>query len=73
MVELPLGFERVWAEVWILEPQPGLAIYFVDQPAFYDRASLYSSGKDYVDDAARFIFFSKAVLHLARYLPWQPK
>ncbi len=28
---------------------------------------------DYPDNAERFIFFSKAVVHLARYLPWRPE
>ncbi len=27
---------------------------------------------DYPDNAERFIFFSKAVVNLARYLPWRP-
>ena len=26
----------------------------------------------YADNAERFIFFSKCVAHLARYLPWRP-
>src|SRR5262249_54334353 len=30
-------------------------------------------GHDYADNAQRFIFFSKCVAHLARYLPWQPQ
>ena len=28
---------------------------------------------DYADNAERFIFFSKCVVNLARYLPWQPE
>ena len=28
---------------------------------------------DYADNAERFIFFSKAVTHLARYLSWRPE
>ncbi|MDB6065964.1 MAG: glycogen/starch synthase, ADP-glucose type [Pedosphaera sp.] len=73
-MDLPLGLTRVQAEIWTLDPAPGLTIYFIDQPGFYQRASLYQQlGVDFADNAERFVFFSKAVLHLARYLPWQPE
>src|SRR5262249_27589405 len=53
---------------------PGVTVYFVDQPQWYDRASLYNEGGvDYADNSKRFIFFSKCVAHLARFLPWQPE
>lgn len=72
--DLPLGARRVQAELWTLEPAERLTIYFIHQPAFYDRASLYQeNGAAYSDNAERFIFFSKCVVHLARYLPWQPE
>src|SRR5262249_53843941 len=50
-------------------------VYFVDRPEFYARPTLYQqkNGADYPDNAERFAFFSKAVVHLARYLPWQPE
>src|SRR5688572_7877509 len=47
-IDLPLGLTRVQASVWILQPSPGLTIYFVEQPAFYARAGLYGeAGHDY--------------------------
>ncbi|MDX1951376.1 MAG: glycogen/starch synthase, partial [Verrucomicrobiota bacterium] len=65
---------EVSAEVWMHEPHPGLTVYFVDQPGYYDRGSLYQErGGDYADNAERFIFLSKAVAHMARYLDWQPE
>ncbi len=73
MLDLPLGTRRVQGEVWTLEPNEGLTVYFIDQPHFYQRPSLYQKdGMDYPDNAERFIFLSKAVVHLARHLPWQP-
>jgi len=72
--ELPLGLQHVRANLWSLEPVQGLTVYFVDQPALYDRADLYQNdGADYPDNAERFIFFSKAVAHLALHLDWQPE
>jgi starch synthase len=72
-LELPLGARRVQGEVWIREIEPGLTIYFIHQPEFYGRGSIYLLDAEYPDNAERFIFFSKAVVHLARYLPWQPE
>jgi starch synthase len=73
-MNLPLGAQWARGEVWTLEPMEGLTVYFVDQPGFLDRPGVYAeNGLDYADNAERFIFFSKAVAHLARYLPWQPE
>jgi starch synthase len=73
-LEVPLGPRRVQAEVWTLEPVPGLTVYFIHAPEFYQRAGIYEENNvSYADNAERFIFFSKAVVHLARYLPWQPE
>src|SRR5437867_79391 len=68
-----LGSQTVEASVWILEANPTLTFYFIDQPEFYDRAGLYQEkGVDYPDNADRFIFFSKCVTQLARDLPAKP-
>jgi len=68
-----LGSQVVEASVWMLEANPKLTFYFIDQPEFYDRAGLYQeNGADYPDNAERFIFFSKCVTQLARDLPAKP-
>jgi starch synthase len=70
--DLPLGSRRVQAELWSLEIKDGPLVYFIHQPEFYNRAGLYSENNTgYPDNAERFIFFSKCVAHLARYLPWR--
>jgi starch synthase len=71
--DLPLGTKRVLGKLWSLEVEPGLAVYFIHQPFFYRRRGLYLEDHvSYADNAERFIFFSKCVVHLARYLPWRP-
>jgi len=66
-IRLPLGPAIITARVLAAEPAPNLKIYFIDQPAFFDRPALYGeAGRDYPDNAARFIFFAKAVADLAR-------
>lgn len=73
-LNLPLGDKQVQAGVFIHEAAPNLTIYFIDHRDFYNRAGLYNENNaDYPDNAERFIFLSKAVVHLARYLPWQPE
>jgi starch synthase len=71
-LNLPVGLKPVNAQLWFFEPQPGLTIYFVEQPGYYDRAGIYFEDNiSYFDNAERYIFFSKCVAHLARYLPWR--
>lgn len=51
----------------------GIPVYFIDNPTFFDRPGLYGdAGGDYEDNAARFGFFCRAVLHLLRGLDWRP-
>ncbi len=72
--DLPLGPKRVDAELWTLEAAERLTFYFIHHPAYFDRAGLYGdNGTDYGDNAERFIFFDKCVVHLARFLPWRPE
>jgi starch synthase len=72
-LDLELGVRRIPGEVWALEPAPGLTIYFVDQPEFYQRSGLYQKdGVDYPDNGERFLFLAKTVAHLALHLDWKP-
>lgn len=73
-LDLPLGDKTYSGAIQVLQPEPNLTIYFIEQPHFFDRTSLYQEGgSDYIDNDQRFIFFSKAVVNLALYLPWQPE
>lgn len=73
-LSLPLGIGKVEGEVWVTEPAKGLTLYFIHQSEFFDRSGIYNeAGTDYADNADRFVFFSKASVHLARYLPWAPE
>jgi starch synthase len=69
----PLGSKWVQADLWSLEVGENLTVYFIDHPGFFDRAGIYIEDNiSYADNDARYIFFSKCVAHLARYLPWRP-
>ena len=72
-LEVPLGNRRIQAELFSLEVENNLMIYFIKHPGFYDRSGIYLENNiSYPDNAERFIFFSKCVAHLARYLTWRP-
>lgn len=73
-LRLPLGDSWLEAEIFTLQPEPNLTVYFVHQPTLYQRRGLYGeNNQDFPDNAQRFIYFSKAVTHLARYLDWGPQ
>jgi starch synthase len=64
---LPLGGLTVDAKAWSVEPAENVEVLFVEQDDFFNRPALYGEGgRDYPDNAARFVFLSKAVAHLAR-------
>ena len=64
----------VSGNVWTAEPRENLQILFIEHPEYFDRPSLYGEGgRDYPDNAARFVFLAKAVTYLARTLPEPPQ
>jgi starch synthase len=72
-LDLPFGSSRVQGDIWTRISE-NVTTYFIEQKQFFDRDGLYQErGSDYPDNAERFIFFDKAVVNLARYLPWRPE
>jgi starch synthase len=54
-------------EVWEAAGPRGVKLRFIQREEYFDRTGLYGvDGRDYQDNAARFIFFSKCVTELAR-------
>jgi starch synthase len=76
-----LGSSVLPCEIWEASGPDGVKLLFVARDEFFDRSGLYGAdGRDYQDNAARFIFFAKCVTELSRLqLPdivhaigWQP-
>jgi starch synthase len=66
-LNIDLGVNQLPAEVWEAYASGGVRLLFLERDEFFDRTGLYGmDGRDYQDNAARFIFFSKAVVELAR-------
>jgi len=73
-VQIPLGGRTVSAAVCRAQTPQGLRVQFVHQPDFFDRPGLYQEeGRDYADNAERFIFFAKVVAHLVRHGRFHPE
>jgi starch synthase len=65
-ISVRLGDREIPAGLHEAEAAGGVRVLFVERDEFFDRSGLYGArGRDYQDNAARFIFFSKAVVEAA--------
>ncbi|MFH1067802.1 MAG: glycogen synthase GlgA [bacterium] len=68
-LNVALDEEKIPVPVWQGTTEDGVAVFAVQRDEFFDRAGLYGNEEgDYADSAARFAFFSRAVVELALYL-----
>jgi starch synthase len=66
-IPVQVGHKQLEAEILECTNQNGVQVFLIRQDEYYDRAGLYGEeGKDYLDNAERFIFFSRATVELAR-------
>src|SRR5437868_5098856 len=73
-VEVRVGAKSYVAEFVEGRTAGGVQTFFVRCDTFFDRASIYGEhGVAYEDNAARFIFFCKAALELARRMTPTPQ
>jgi len=72
---VPMGsMGEAWAAVYEgVLPGSDVPIYFIEHEGFFGRKGLYDEdGQGYDDNDNRFIFFSKAVMQLAKKLHFKP-
>jgi starch synthase len=73
-VDVRVGTKNYVAEYLEGRSTGGVQIFFIRCDVFFDRDGIYSEhGEPYEDNAARFIFFNKAALELARRLAPAPQ
>src|SRR5438270_5613109 len=73
-VDVPVGEKNYVAEFVEGRTASGVQTFFIRCDAFFDRASIYGEhGVAYEDNAARFIFFCKAAVELARRMTPTPE
>jgi len=70
---VPLGGDRVHADIWELTTPAGVRILFLDPPGFFERPFLYGPpGGEYADNGFRFAFLSRAALEVSLALGLSP-
>ena len=66
-LQIPLGEKKVTAEFLATKSPEGIPVFLVRRDEYFDRSGIYSgNGRAYEDNSERFVFFSKAVVELAR-------
>ncbi len=61
-----VGSLRMPGEIFEVKMPNGVQVYLVARDEYFDRSGIYGNdGRDYQDNAARFIYFTKSVLELA--------
>lgn len=72
---VPMGIMgEMWCGVYEgVYPHTDIPVYFIDHEGFFGRGGLYEeNGYSYSDNDNRFIFFSRAVMQLAKKLRFRP-
>ena len=73
-VDIRVGDKNYVAEYFESRTSTGVQVFFVRCDEFYDRPEIYGEhGTPYEDNPARFIFFNKAAIELARRLTPAPQ
>jgi starch synthase len=71
---VPVGAGRCPCQVFEAKTPDGCRILFTGRDEFFDRSGLYGNeAGDYQDNSARFVFFVKAVLEVARRMDEPPE
>jgi starch synthase len=64
---VPVGAGRYPCEIFESKAAAGVQVFLVSREEYFDRSGIYGTdGRDYQDNAARFIFFTKCAIELAR-------
>ncbi len=75
-IDCSVGDKVYRGEIFVLrDKKTALEILFVRNDYFFDRVEPYrdaSSGKDYIDNDERFIFFNRMVLETFKKINWPP-
>lgn len=66
-IVVSVGMKRATAEILECTAPNGVQVFLIRADEYFDRSSLYGeNSRNYEDNAERFIFFSRAVVELAR-------
>ena len=73
LLGVPFGWSTEWAQIREDKINENLSFYFIEYNTYFDRPSIYDfKGVEYGDNAARFIFFSRAAMQAVIALGLKP-
>ena len=73
LLGVPSGWTTEWAQVREHRINKNLCFYFIEYDMYFDRPTLYDwNGVEYGDNAARYIFFSRAAMQAVLALKLNP-
>lgn len=72
---VPIGDKVVGGRLLMSQlPESDVAVYFIDQPQYFNRPALYGEAQgDYLDNCERFAFFCRGALQAITRLDLQPE
>jgi starch synthase len=72
-LEIPLGKEKIAADVLETKTADDIPVYLIEREDLYDRPNLYGNAAgDYYDNLERFTFFAHASLRIAEAISFKP-
>lgn len=73
ILSVPFKGQQWKTKVFLGHLESGIPVYFIQRDEFFDRRGLYGTPDgDYMDNPERFIFFSRSVIELARFMGFSP-
>ncbi len=72
-LNVPVSDSEVRCSVEMAQLDGAVPVYLIKKESYFGRDELYTTNQgDYKDNAERFVFFSRAVLELLKYLDFKP-
>ena len=74
-IAIPMGEEVASVQIWVGRLScADVPVYLVDHPPSFDRKGLYQEeGRDYPDNAQRYLLFMRAAIEVVRRMPERPE
>src|SRR5882757_29325 len=66
-ISVQVGASKMPSDIYEVKAPNGVQVYLISRDEYFDRSGIYGTEeRDYQDNAARFIFFTKSILELAK-------
>lgn len=70
---VPISHWIEYARLWVGKlPNSNVQVYLIENQDYFNRPGIYGEANEYPDNDRRFIFFSRAILEVAKVLNFKP-